>query len=70
MRKEMDLEMEEKIEVEINIEKDRLGEWENYVKNETRSKEIIYKEKPEGEHVKEWDIEGEKIIIGIKRIGE
>ncbi|RLF52967.1 MAG: isoleucine--tRNA ligase [Thermoplasmata archaeon] len=67
MRKEMNLEMEERIKVEISISKDRLDEWENYVKNETRSNEIIYKQQPRGEYVKEWNIEGEKIIIGIRR---
>jgi len=67
MRKEMNLEMEERIVVEIDIDKEKLGEWENYVKNETRSDEIIYKRQPEGEHVKEWEIEGEKINIGIRR---
>ena len=67
MRKEMNLEMEEKIVVEMNISKERLGKWEDYVKNETRSEEIIYAEKPKGQHIKEWDIEGEKIIIGIRK---
>ncbi len=68
MRKELNLEMEEKIKVEISIDKNRLGEWEDYVKRETRSEEIAYKENPEGDYIKEWKIGDEKIRIGIKRI--
>ena len=60
--------MEEKIKVEISIDKNRLGEWEDYVKRETRSEEIAYKENPEGDYIKEWKIGDEKIRIGIKRI--
>lgn len=64
MRKRMNLDMEEEIITEINIGKDRLSNWEEYVKNETRSKEIIYKEP---EKPIEWKIDEEKIKIGIKR---
>ncbi|MBC7081640.1 MAG: isoleucine--tRNA ligase [Thermoplasmatales archaeon] len=67
MRKEMNLEMEEKIIVEINISRDRIDGWEDYVKNETRSKEIKYC-LPQDGYIKEWDIDDERIIIGIKKI--
>lgn len=66
MRKELNLEMEEKIYVEIDTERERIGKWEDYVKNETRSERIEYKN-PECKHVREWDIGGEKIKIGIKK---
>ena len=66
MRKEMDLEMEERIIVEIDIEKERLQEWEEYVKNETRSEKILYC-KPVNGYIKEWEIGKEKIRIGIRR---
>ncbi|RLF50334.1 MAG: hypothetical protein DRN11_04830, partial [Thermoplasmata archaeon] len=68
MRKEMDLEMEEKIEVEINIEKEALNEWEEYVKNETRSINILYKREPQGDYVKDWKVGEEKIKIGIRKV--
>ncbi len=64
MRKKMELEMEDKIITKIGIERSRLGEWEEYVKNETRSSKIIYEEPSNG---MEWDIEGEKIKIEIKK---
>ncbi|HEC87725.1 MAG TPA: isoleucine--tRNA ligase, partial [Thermoplasmata archaeon] len=66
MRKELNLEMEEKISIEIDIERRRIEGWEDYVKNETRSEKIEYKN-PECEYVKEWNIDGEKIRIGIKK---
>ena len=67
MRKETGLEMEERIVVEINISKNRIEGWENYVKNETRSVEIKYCT-PEHGYIKEWEIDDEKIIIGINKI--
>ncbi|HEC76451.1 MAG TPA: isoleucine--tRNA ligase [Thermoplasmatales archaeon] len=66
MRKELNLEMEEKISVEIDIERGRIEGWEDYVKNETRSEKMEYKN-PECEYVKEWNIDGEKIKIGIRK---
>lgn len=64
MRKKMDLEMEDRIITKIGIDKERLGEWEEYVMNETRSSKIIYEEPSNGT---EWNIEGEKIKIEIKK---
>ncbi|RLF32843.1 MAG: isoleucine--tRNA ligase, partial [Thermoplasmata archaeon] len=69
MRKEMNLDMEERIETEINIDVERIKGWEKYLKNETRSNEVRYVEQPEGDHVREWDIDGEKITIGLRRAG-
>jgi len=69
MRKEMNLDMEERIETEINIDVERIRGWEKYLKNETRSNEVRYVEQPEGDHVREWDIDGEKITIGLRRAG-
>lgn len=64
MRKRMNLDMEERIVTKIGIEKSQVGEWEEYIKNETRSRKIIYEEPSDGV---EWDIDGEKIRIEIKR---
>ena len=62
MRKRMNLEMEDKIITKIGIDKQRIGEWEEYVKNETRSSKIIYEIPSNG---MEWEIDGEKIKIEI-----
>ena len=64
MRKKMNLEMEDRIITTIGIDEGRLKGWEEYVKNETRSSEIIYDTPSNGI---EWEIEGEKIKIEIKR---
>ena len=64
MRKRMNLEMEDKIITKIGIDKERLGKWERYVKNETRSSKIIYEVPSEGV---EWEIDGEKIKIEIRK---
>lgn len=68
MRKEMDLEIEEKIIVYLLIPeelKSFLNDQLNYIKNETRADEIIFG-KVEG-YEKEWKIEKYRIKIGIKK---
>ncbi|MCD6481607.1 MAG: isoleucine--tRNA ligase [Thermoplasmata archaeon] len=67
MRKEMDLEMEERIEVEMDANEEMLEGWLEYVKNETRSREIRFVAEPKGEHVKKWKIDEKEITIGIRR---
>lgn len=69
MRKELNLDVEEKISVEIFIDehkKKALDTWINHIKEETRSKTVIFVEKPSGALVKEWKIDDVDIIIGIK----
>jgi len=66
MRKEMNLDMEEKIVTSIACDEKRVNGWEDYIKKETRSSVITFG-KGEGDFVKEWNIDGEKIKIGISR---
>jgi len=44
-----------------------LKKQEGFIKNETRSKNIAFDE-AEGVLVKEWEIENEKFVIGIKKV--
>ena len=70
MRKELDLDVEDKIVTEINIEKikkESLDKWIAYIKEETRSKNLNFVIKPKGEIVKNWKIENVSINIGIKK---
>ncbi len=70
MRKELDLDVEDKIITEIKIGSDKkkaLEKWGSYIKNETRSKEISYVDKPVGKLVKKWDIDQIHAEIGIKK---
>ena len=69
MRKELNLEVEDKISTMIKIDETKktfLKKWIDYIKEETRSKEIIYTDKPQGKLVKKWEINKTQIEIGIK----
>lgn len=66
MRKELDLEVEEFIESSIEMDASLVEGWEDYIKSETRSERLKFG-KADG-YVKEWDIEGMKVKIGIKRM--
>ncbi len=68
MRKELDLDVEEFIESYVEVDAQLVEGWEEYIKNETRSKVLIFG-KAEG-YVREWDIEGMQVRIGIKRLEE
>ena len=70
MRKELDLDVEDKILTQIKVDTDKkkaLQSWDNYIKNETRSKEISFTEKPVGKLVKKWKIDELEAEIGINK---
>jgi isoleucyl-tRNA synthetase len=70
MRKELDLDVEDKITTEIKIQKDKISslqKWQDYIKGETRSEKISYVDKPTGKLVKKWEIDELTIEIGIKK---
>jgi len=69
MRKELDLDVEEKITTEIKIDetnKKSLKKWQEYIKEETRSKKLDFTEKPKGKLVKKWKIDKFNVDIGIR----
>jgi isoleucyl-tRNA synthetase len=71
MRKELDLDVEDKVSTQIKIEEGKiksLKNWEEYIKTETRSKNIDYVDKPSGNLVKKWNIDRVEIEIGIKKL--
>jgi len=68
MRKELDLNIEEEIVVHLLLPEDLRKYVEmflDYVKRETRAREVLFDE-PRG-YVKEWNIDGNKVTIGIER---
>ncbi len=68
MRKELDLDVEQHIMTSLFIpdeKKTDLCKWESYIQDETRSKSLVFSQKPTGKLVKTWDIEGIKITIGV-----
>jgi isoleucyl-tRNA synthetase len=68
MRKELDLDVEDKITTEIKVDEEKktfLVKWQDYIKGETRSNKISFKDKPVGTLVKKWDIDEIQVEIGI-----
>ena len=68
MRKELQLDVEDKISTQIKaIEKKvkSLKNWEDYIKVETRSKDLEIVDKPKGKLVRKWKIDEYEIEIGI-----
>jgi hypothetical protein len=68
MRKELDLDVEDRITTELKVDSKKtkvLEKWLNYIKNETRSKSLSFVSKPSGKLVKKWDIDELQIEIGI-----
>ena len=68
MRKEMDLAVESQIQTTLFVPKEKqqaLSTWLEYIKEETRSVELSFSEKPSGKLVKPWDINGLAVTIGV-----
>jgi len=73
MRKHMDLEIEDYIECNMLLStslKGLLGKKRKYIANETRAKKLSLSSTAEatGAWVEEWNIEGERVKIGITRL--
>ena len=70
MRKELDLDVEDRITVGINIDsekKNALQKWQDYIQGETRSKELSFIDRPSGKLVKKWKIDELEVEIGINK---
>ncbi len=70
MRKELDLDVEDRITTQIYVDVDKrkaLRNWNDYIKTETRSKVISFTDKPSGELVKKWKIDELEAEIGISK---
>jgi isoleucyl-tRNA synthetase len=70
MRKELDLDVEDRISTEINVSvdiKSSLKDWNDYIKTETRSKDISFTDEPSGKLVKKWKIDELDAEIGISK---
>jgi isoleucyl-tRNA synthetase len=68
MRKEMKLEVEEFISTEVNASArlvEYFKDWKEHIMAETRSRKMIFTDKPEGDHRVDWEVEKEEIQIAI-----
>ena len=70
MRKELDLDVEDKIATQIKVKTDKkrdLQGWKEYIKEETRSRDISFTDKSSGKLVKKWKIDELEAEIGISK---
>ena len=75
MRKELDLHIDAYIKAYVKVPDERAFEYilkfKDYISNETRAKELIITLEDfdvEGLYVKEWDISGDRYLIGISEV--
>ena len=74
MRKELDLDVEERIKAIVLIKDERILDlvldWESHIADEVRTKLLVIgmDVEPEGDLVKEWDVEGTGMKMGISII--
>lgn len=72
MRKQLDLNVEETIDIDVNLSEDvreYVSGWTDLIKAETRCRELVFADgAPEGST--EWDVDGESFAIAIKRTSE
>jgi isoleucyl-tRNA synthetase len=68
MRKEMDLDVEEFIDVKIDIENELVKGFEDYIKSETRAQSLTFSSKDLEGYLREWKIEDKTVRIAIKRL--
>ncbi|HID43050.1 MAG TPA: isoleucine--tRNA ligase [Archaeoglobaceae archaeon] len=67
MRKELNLNVDEFIEVCIDIPHELVKGWSDYIKTETRAKKLEFS-LPEDGYIKEWEIEDKKVKIGLRTL--
>ena len=71
MRKDLGLLVVDFVETHVQCGprlKGLLGEWREFIKEETRTKKLVLQgTAPKGNLVKEWDLEGDRIVIGLQK---
>jgi isoleucyl-tRNA synthetase len=70
MRKEMNLDVEDRISTEIKLDTDKktaLQDWKDHIKEETRSKTVSFVDTPTGALVRTWTIDDLTVDIGIRK---
>ncbi|RLF42439.1 MAG: isoleucine--tRNA ligase [Thermoplasmata archaeon] len=69
MRKELNLNVDDKIKVEVEIADDRredmIKQWKDYIAEETRAEKFNIVSTPKGSLVKKWDIDDVIVSVGI-----
>jgi len=71
MRKDMKLNVEQFINCEVKAEPYLVGlfeTWRDHIATEVRAKSIEFTDAPGGDSVKDWDVTGKNIVIGISSV--
>jgi hypothetical protein len=75
MRKDMDLELEERVSINIDLDevgRDRLNRHLDHLKEEVRADTVSFGTDGtagEGAVERTWDIDGDQVVIGLLRTG-
>jgi isoleucyl-tRNA synthetase len=69
MRKELNLNVDDFIEVCTDMPQELVEGWSDYIKTETRAKKLDF-DSPEEGYIREWEIEGKKVKIGLSVCSE
>ena len=73
MRKRLDLDVEERIRVAIDVDDDRVAgfvdDHREYIATETRTAEFVGRDEAEFDLVEEWTVEGVGVTIAVARAG-
>jgi isoleucyl-tRNA synthetase len=73
MRKRLDLDVEEAIEVAVEVADDRVAgfvdEHRDHIATETRASAFVAREDREFDLVEEWEIEDVRVTIAVARAG-
>jgi isoleucyl-tRNA synthetase len=74
MRKRLDLDVEEDIEVAVDVADDRVAgfvdDHREYIATETRTSAWVAREDREFDLVEEWEVEGVDVTIAVARAGQ
>jgi isoleucyl-tRNA synthetase len=68
MRKDMKMDVEEFISTEVKASAtmtEYFRTWKDHIMKETRSRKLVFTEKPEGEYSVDWKVEGDDIHISV-----
>ena len=68
MRKDMKLKVEQYVDAEVCAEDRLVGlfeTWKEHIAAEVRAQNLVFTSEPKGTEVKEWDVTGKMITIGI-----
>ncbi|MBO8181750.1 MAG: isoleucine--tRNA ligase [Archaeoglobus sp.] len=68
MRKELDLDVEEFVDVAVSIDNEIVKGFEDYIKTETRAKNLEFQRVDESAYVKNWKIEDLEVRISVRRL--